>query len=176
MRRPEGLCIDPVSGIVYFVESSAGKVYAYDPISHADDLVYAESDYEQPVLTDPDNAIVCPLSGDLLVCEDAGTFDICLISTEGTISRFVHLDGKQHGEPTTDLSSETTGPCFDPSGTRLYFSSQRAYVSGAIYEVTGPWRKRVAPPESPPGGSRPGPLPLRLGLDAYHRAAADRLA
>ena len=36
---------------------------------------------------------------------------------------------------------------FDPSGTRMYFSSQRAFPKskllpgpGAIYEVTGPFR------------------------------------
>jgi hypothetical protein len=182
LRRPEGLCIDPVSGVVYLVESSAGKVYAYDPASHAYDLVYSEADYRDPYLNDPDNAIVCPRNGDLLVCEDAGTFDICLISTEGTVSRFVHMNGIQHGDPSTDASSETTGPCFDPSGTRLYFSSQRAYVSGAIYEVTGPWRKRSAAPEPPPtkppggGGSpRPGPLPLHLRLEAVRGVPAERL-
>ena len=177
MKRPEGLCIDPVSGVVYFVESSAGRVYAYDPVSHAYDLIYAEDDYESPILTDPDNAIVCPRSGDLLVCEDAGDFDICLITTEGTIARFVHMDGFQHGDPSTDASSETTGPSFDPSGTRLYFASQRAYVSGAVYEVTGPWRKRTAPPEPTPGKPRPrpGPLPLRFRIEAFHDLKADRL-
>ena len=176
LSRPEGLCIDPLSGIVYFVESSAGRVYAYDPVTHAYDLVYAESDYQQPFLNDPDNAIVCPRSGDLLVCEDTGSLDICLISTEGTVSRFVHLDGTQHGDPDTEASSETTGPCFDPTGTRLYFSSQRAYFTGVIYEVTGPWRKRVAPPEPPPGGPpRPGPLPLQLRVEASRRVSAERL-
>jgi hypothetical protein len=177
LKRPEGLCIDPVSGVVYFVESSAGRVYAYDPVSHAYDQVYAEDDYKSPILTDPDNAIVCPRSGDLLVCEDAGDFDICLITTEGVVARFVHMDGFQHGEPTTDASSETTGPSFDPSGTRLYFASQRAYVSGAVYEVTGPWRKRTAPPEPDPGKSRPrpGPLPLRFRIEAFHDLKASRL-
>ena len=177
LKRPEGLCIDPLSGVVYFVESSAGRVYAYDPVSHAYDLVYAEDDYKTPILTDPDNAIVCPRSGDVLVCEDAGDFDICLITTEGVIARFVHMDGFQHGEPSTDASSETTGPSFDPTGTRLYFASQRAYVSGAVYEVTGPWRRRTAPPEPDPGKPRPrpGPLPLRFRIEAFHDLKARRL-
>jgi hypothetical protein len=177
LKRPEGLCIDRVSGVVYFVESSAGRVYAYDPGSGAYDLVYAESDYREPILTDPDNAIVCPRSGDLLVCEDAGDFDICLITTEGVIARFVHMDGFQHGDPDTDAASETTGPSFDPSGKRLYFSSQRAYVSGAVYEVTGPWRARTARPEPAPGGPkpRPGPLPLRFRIEARHALKASRL-
>ena len=33
--------------------------------------------------------------------------------------------------------SEITGPAFDPSGRRLYFSSQRN--PGATYEVYGTW-------------------------------------
>jgi uncharacterized protein len=175
LKRPEGLCIDPVSGIVYMVESSAGRVIAYDPKTGAYDQVYAESDYKEPILTDPDNAIVCPRSGDLLVCEDAGSFDICMITPEGEIARLVHLDGKQHGESSTDASSETTGPSFDPSGKRLYFSSQRAYVSGAVYEVTGPWRAR--PPAAKPGPSnpRPGPVPLRMRIEARHPLNGRRL-
>ena len=37
--------------------------------------------------------------------------------------------------------SEITGPAFDPSGTRLYFSSQRGKngFNGITYEVTGPF-------------------------------------
>lgn len=176
MARPEGLCIDPVSGVLYFVESSGGRVYSYDPVTHAYDLVYAEEDYEDPILTDCDNAVVCPRNGDLLVCEDTGNFDICLITTDGQLARFVHMDGRHHGFSETDASSETTGPSFDPSGTRLYFASQRAYVAGVIYEITGPWRKRTAPPEEPPGKPpRPGPLPLRLRIEAFHRAYRESL-
>ncbi|MGH7785833.1 MAG: translocation protein TolB, partial [Candidatus Binatia bacterium] len=41
------------------------------------------------------------------------------------------------------IGSEIAGPAFDPSGRRLYFSSQRApygMMSGGItYEVTGPF-------------------------------------
>ncbi len=40
-------------------------------------------------------------------------------------------------------SSEITGPAFDPSGTRLYFSSQRGGTSGITYEVTGPFHEPV---------------------------------
>ncbi len=35
--------------------------------------------------------------------------------------------------------SEITGPAFDPSGTRLYFSSQRGGDGGLTYEITGPF-------------------------------------
>ena len=38
--------------------------------------------------------------------------------------------------------SEITGPAFDPSGSRLYFSSQRGGSNGRgiTYEVRGPFR------------------------------------
>jgi hypothetical protein len=39
-----------------------------------------------------------------------------------------------------------TGVAFDPSGKRLYFSSQRAFGNGALYEVTGPFQKRATRP------------------------------
>ena len=43
-----------------------------------------------------------------------------------------------------DISgSEMTGPAFDPSGRRLYFSSQRN--PGRTYEVTGSWNKFTKP-------------------------------
>ena len=35
--------------------------------------------------------------------------------------------------------SEIIGPAFDPSGTRLYFSSQRGGDGGLTYEITGPF-------------------------------------
>jgi hypothetical protein len=142
MKRPEGLCIDQASGIVFFAESSAGRIIAYDPVSGVYELLYGEDDFDDPILTDTDNVVVSALTGDLFICEDAGTFDICILTPEGEMAKFVNLAGVQHGESTTDASSETTGPSFDPSGTRFYFSSQRAGVAGVTYEVTGPWRER----------------------------------
>jgi hypothetical protein len=144
MKRPEGLSIDQRTGVVFFSESSAGRIIAYDPVSGVYELIYGEDDFEDPILTDTDNVAVAPLTGDLFICEDAGSFDICILTPEGEMAKFAHLAGAQHGEPSTDASSETTGPSFDPSGTRFYFSSQRAGVTGATYEVTGPWRPRPA--------------------------------
>lgn len=140
MKRPEGLVIDPRTGIVFFAESSAGRIIAYDPETGVYELIYGEDDFDDPILTDTDNVTVSPHTGDLFIAEDAGTFDICILTPEGEIAKFVHLAGPQHGESSTDAASETTGPSFDPSGTRFYFSSQRAGVTGATYEVTGPWR------------------------------------
>lgn len=142
MKKPEGLCIDRESGVVFFAESGAGRVYAYDPASDFYELLYSEHDYADPILTESDNLAVSPLSGDLFICEDSGTFDICILTPEGEMAKFVNLSGIQHEESPIASASETTGPSFDPSGTRFYFSSQRAFPAGATYEVTGPWRQR----------------------------------
>ena len=53
------------------------------------------------------------------------------------------MTGPQHGDPDTEAASEVTGVAFDPSGQRMYFSSQRALGVGVIYEVTGPFRSRL---------------------------------
>ena len=178
-EAPEGLCIDQASGVVFFAESGAGRVIAYDPVSGVYELLYCEDDFDDPILTDTDNVAVSPLTGDLFICEDAGTFDICILTPEGEMAKFVNLSGVQHGESMTDASSETTGPSFDPSGTRFYFSSQRAGVAGATYEVTGPWRERpdatIRPEAS--GGRGFGPKPrLRRSSSRHRRRSAARVS
>ena len=81
-------------------------------------------------------------AGEVFVCEDIATneIDIGLIDRAGRVSKFLSVTGPDH------VGSELTGVTFDPSGTRMYFSSQRAFGKdglpgpGAIYEVSGPFR------------------------------------
>jgi hypothetical protein len=58
---------------------------------------------------------------------------IVAILPDGTLKPMVQI--VNHGD------SEVTGPAFDPSGTRLYFSSQRGEsgVTGVTYEISGPF-------------------------------------
>jgi hypothetical protein len=160
MNRPEGLCIDPVSGVVFFAESGVGRVIAYDPASGVYEVLYSEKDFSDPILTDTDNLAVSPTTGDLFVCEDSGTFDICILTPEGEMAKFLNLKGVQHEGTLTGDVSETTGPSFDPSGTRFYFSSQSAGIAGVTYEVTGPWRNR------PDATIRPKPQEVVVGPQA----------
>jgi hypothetical protein len=164
MNRPEGLCIDPVSGVVFFAESGVGRVIAYDPASGVYEVLYSEKDFDDPVLTDTDNLAVSPTTGDLFICEDSGTFDICILTPEGEIAKFVNLKGVQHEGTLGGDISETTGPSFDPSGTRFYFSSQSAGIAGVTYEVTGPWRQR------PDATIRPKPQEVTVGPGPQPRA------
>ncbi len=114
MKKPEGLCIDHVSGVVFFAESGAGRVIAYDPDSGVYEVLYSEHDFNDPILTDSDNVAVSQSTGDLFICEDAGTFDICILTPEGEMAKFVNLSGVQHEETFIGDASETTGPSFDP--------------------------------------------------------------
>jgi hypothetical protein len=138
-RRGEGLWFD--SGVVYVATTTDSAIHAYDTRSGTLETIYAKADVPNPPLTDVDNITVSP-SGDLFACEDNGEadgIDIALLTPDRTVSRFLSLVGPQHD------GSEAAGPIFDPSGTRFYFTSQRARGpswtgEGAVYEITGPFR------------------------------------
>ena len=71
----------------------------------------------------------------MLVAEDGGDMQIVAITSAGEVYAMLQV--------MRQLGSEITGPAFDPSGTRLYFSSQRGprglMNEGITYEVTGPF-------------------------------------
>ena len=84
-------------------------------------------------------------AGEVYVCEDLSTDEIDIgVIEPGThsVARFLSVTGPDH------VASELTGVAFDPSGSRMYFASQRAFGRpshdgpGAIYEVSGPFRRR----------------------------------
>ena len=70
-------------------------------------------------------------------------FDIAIITARPRrrVARFLKLTGPQHGDADSELSSEIAGVVFDPSWRRLYLASQRAFGTGVIYEVRGPFRR-----------------------------------
>lgn len=89
-------------------------------------------------------------SGDLLVGRTGPARELVLITAAGAVAPLVRLAGPMHE------GSRLTGPAFDPSGTRLYVSSQRAttakalgeilpgldvadFRAGVTYEITGPF-------------------------------------
>jgi WD40-like Beta Propeller Repeat len=119
---------------------------------------------QQAELTGIDNITVHPKSGDIFVAEDENrdaSLDLGLITADRFASRFLTASGPLHA------GSELTGPSFDPSGTRLYISSQRGTGKGVIYEISGPFRQErptipvvtptpsATPSPTPSGGTRP---------------------
>jgi hypothetical protein len=69
--------------------------------------------------------------------------EIVMLAPDGVALALLRVEGQPF--------SELTGPAFDPTGTRLYFSSQRGLDGrGITYEVRGPFdsmRRRSLPRE-----------------------------
>lgn len=127
-------------GIVYFTTKGDDRVWAYDTVASAIELVY------QPpgVLDGVDNVFVSGESGEIFVAEDhqsGDPIDIVVIMPDRTPARLLRAEGPFHS------GSELAGPALifspdDPDGFgRFYFSSQRAFGRGATYEVRGPFHR-----------------------------------
>lgn len=127
----EGIVARP--GTVYFTTKGDGRVWAYDVGSRMLSVLYDDGVSPMPYLTGVDN-LAMTADGDLLVAEDGGDMEIVAL-TPGGVVRVMQLIGH--------TGSEVAGPAFDPSGRRLYFSSQRGTTAssfaGITYEITGPF-------------------------------------
>ena len=75
---------------------------------------------------------IATAGGGIYVAEDGGNMELVLVGDDGSTLPCLRVVGQDR--------SEITGPAFDPSGTRLYFSSQRGAGGwGLTYEVAGPF-------------------------------------
>ncbi len=121
-------------GVVYFSTKGDNRIWAYETETSRLTIVYDFATSDNPILSGVDNLTVSP-AGDILVAEDGGNMEIVAILPDGSLTALLQVTGQ-------DLS-EITGPAFDPSLTRLYFSSQRGTSGllddGITYEVTGPF-------------------------------------
>jgi secreted PhoX family phosphatase len=141
-KRGEGLWLD---GHTLYVSTTADdRVHAYDTRSEHIRVAYDGLASANAPLLRVDQ-LTGSRAGEVFVCEDIATeeIDIGLIERDGRVSKFLSVTGPQH------RGSELTGVVFDPSGSRMYFASQRAFPPsdvlpgpGAIYEITGPFRGR----------------------------------
>lgn len=143
-KHGEGIFYD--HGHVYLATTSDSRIWRYSVSKRIMKVIYDPETIEDPPLKEVDNVLVSR-SGDIFVAEDNGgaesAYDIGLITSgRRVVTRFGTLTGPQHGDPSTDAASEVVGLRFDPSGSRLYMSSQRGFGAGVTYEITGPFRKR----------------------------------
>jgi secreted PhoX family phosphatase len=133
-KRSEGIWFD--SGVVYLATTGDNRIRAYNTATGVMEVIYDAGAIANPPLTGVDN-ITVSRSRDLFVCEDNGSsqLDIGIITPARVVSKFLTATGSQH------TGSELTGVIFDPSGKRMYFSSQRGFGGkGAVLEVSGPFR------------------------------------
>lgn len=141
-KRGEGLWHD--RGLVYVATTADHRVHAYDVREERFKVIYDGLASRSAPLIRVDQ-LTASRAGEVFVCEDLATdeIDVGVIDRRGRVSRFLSATGPQHER------SELTGLTFDPSGSRMYFASQRAFGSdeapgpGAIYEVTGPFQGRT---------------------------------
>ena len=121
---------------IYFATKGDNKIWCYDVKTQNLIVLYDHSTHPNPILSGVDN-IVFSSSGDLFVAEDGGNMQIVAIDSDGSLVPILQIMGQDE--------SEITGPAFDPSNERLYFSSQRgksgSASDGVTYEVKGPFIK-----------------------------------
>jgi secreted PhoX family phosphatase len=130
----EGITIG--GGVVYFTTKYSSRVWAYDTRAETVKIFYDDDAFATPTLTGVDNVVISP-AGHVVVAEDGGDMQLVGITPSGEIYPLLQV--------VDHIGSEIAGPAFDPSGTRLYFSSQRgpngSYAEGVTYEVSGPFNR-----------------------------------
>lgn len=141
-KRGEGIWLD--GHTLYVATTADDRVHAYDTKRQRLRVAYDGLASASAPLLRVDQ-LTGSRAGEVFVCEDIATEEISIgvIERDGSVSKFLSVTGPQHD------GSELTGVTFDPTGTRMYFASQRAFPMsdslagpGAIYEVSGPFRGR----------------------------------
>lgn len=126
-NRGEGAWFE--NGHLYFSTTGDNRVWRYTPATNALTVIYDIRTHHNPILSGVDNLTVHVPSGDVFLCEDGGDMEVVVLLPDGSVEAFCRF---------SDSNSELCGAAFDPSGTRLYVSSQRS--PGRTCEITGPFR------------------------------------
>ena len=140
-------------GRLVFATTGDDRVWSYTPATNVLGLIYNEATSPEPVLSGSDNLTIAEDVGDVFVCEDGGNLELVVVPVEGGANPFLRVVGQS--------DTELTGVAFDPSGTRLYFSSQRH--PGRTYEITGPFRTSAPVPIPDPEPEPQPPAPQTPG-------------
>lgn len=133
----EGIWFDASAGVVYFATKGDSTIWTYDVATERLEVLFSSTLAPTSPMNGVDNIVLSP-AGELYVCEDHDSdtpLEMIVIDLEANV-----VAPFFEAVPPIHFDSELTGVAFDPSGTRMYFSSQRAFINGATYEVTGPFR------------------------------------
>jgi len=115
------------SGRIYFSTKHDNRVWCYEVESSELTVIYDIETSSNPILSGVDNLTITP-SGDVLVAEDGGDMQVVVLTPDNRVIPLLQIPGHDR--------SEITGPAFDPSYRRLYFSSQRGAEGSSSYGVT----------------------------------------
>jgi len=138
------------AGVLYVATTgNTGLVWAYAPDQEGNTgvltQIYNRTDLfpDDSSLNGIDNITVSS-GGDVVIAEDSDDMQMQALTPDGRLIPLLQVTG----HTILGFPGEITGPAFDPSGTRLYFSSQRGTdadrltagkLIGITYEVTGPF-------------------------------------
>lgn len=123
-------------GVVYFATKRDNRIWALDTQAQTLEILYdlATATGSDKILSGVDNLLVTA-GGNVLVAEDGGDMQLCLIDRNRRVTPLLQLVGQD--------GSEICGPALSPDGRALYFSSQRgarnARGTGITYEVRLPF-------------------------------------
>jgi secreted PhoX family phosphatase len=140
-KRGEGIWL--AGDVLYVATTADHRVHAYDVRRERIEVVYDGLASRSAPLLRVDQLTGSP-AGEVFVCEDIATDEIKMgvISPDRKVAKFLSVTGPAH------RGSEITGVTFDPSGSRMFFASQRAFPAsdaepgeGAIFEITGRFRR-----------------------------------
>lgn len=118
---------------IYFTTKGDNRVWVYDVNTAQIDVLYDIKTSANPILKGVDNVVITP-GGDVIIAEDGGDNQLVALTPDGKVVPLLQLVGQD--------DSELCGPAFDPSYSRLYFSSQNGFSvggAGIIYEISGPF-------------------------------------
>ncbi len=121
------------AGKVYFTTKGDNRVWVYEVASSVISVLYDIKTSETPILKGVDNVVITP-AGDVIVAEDGGDNQLVALTPEGRVVPLLQVVGQD--------DSELCGPAFNPTYTRLYFSSQNGFTKegpGITYEISGPF-------------------------------------
>jgi len=116
---------------MYFSTKHDNRVWLLNTNSQQLEVVYDIKTSYNPILKGVDNITITP-TGDVVVAEDLDDMQLVVLSPDDRVFPLLQVEGHKR--------SEITGPAFDPTFQRLYFSSQRGFLGkttgGITYEIS----------------------------------------
>ena len=146
-KRGEGLYFQ--YPFAFVTTTSDAKIHAYNVITETMEVLWSGDEVKENSPAFDIDQMTYTHGGEIFVCEDQGLMRISVLTADGRfVAPFLQLDGPEH-TPTSVFGNETSGIVFDPSGTRMYFAAMRSYGFGALYEVSGPFRRETVDVREP---------------------------